>query len=274
MTQPLTDAINALTRYANEVTGASDTTLSDAVETLVEGYGQGGGGSVSQDFDQYLSGENIEIRSNVTRVRTGGITAHSGITVIDLPECTRLENGAIQPSTYTNNSVHFRSLNRLNLPKVEALGTISLCGIADGGTGTLDSIVLPSLKQKLWTAGNGRAFQENTAIKKYDFGNYGISTPFNWGSGMDFYSTQDAIEAIIFRYNCVINIGGTAVFRKNNTTNIALGTNCFIYVPSSQIENYKVATNWSTLYAQYPDMFKTIEGSQYEHYYADGTPIE
>ena len=44
MAQPLTDAITALTRYANETTGASDLTLSDAVETLVEGYGQGGGG--------------------------------------------------------------------------------------------------------------------------------------------------------------------------------------------------------------------------------------
>ena len=54
MAQPLTDAINALTRYANETTGASDTTLSDAVETLVEGYGQGGGGSVSQDAEGYI----------------------------------------------------------------------------------------------------------------------------------------------------------------------------------------------------------------------------
>ena len=42
---PLTDAIEALTRYANETTGASDTTLSDAVGTLVAGYGGGGGGS-------------------------------------------------------------------------------------------------------------------------------------------------------------------------------------------------------------------------------------
>lgn len=54
MAQPLTDAINALTRYANETTGASDTTLSDAVETLVAGYGQGGGGSVSQDAEGYI----------------------------------------------------------------------------------------------------------------------------------------------------------------------------------------------------------------------------
>lgn len=43
MTQPLTDAINALTRYANETTGQSDTNLSDAVRTLCDGYGGGGG---------------------------------------------------------------------------------------------------------------------------------------------------------------------------------------------------------------------------------------
>lgn len=41
MAQPLTDAINALTTYANTVTGASDTTLSDAVATLASGYGGG-----------------------------------------------------------------------------------------------------------------------------------------------------------------------------------------------------------------------------------------
>ena len=39
MATPLTDSINALTTYANEVTGTSDTTLSDAVHTLASGYG-------------------------------------------------------------------------------------------------------------------------------------------------------------------------------------------------------------------------------------------
>lgn len=42
MATPLTDGINALTTYANGVTGASDTTLSDAVHTLASGYGGGG----------------------------------------------------------------------------------------------------------------------------------------------------------------------------------------------------------------------------------------
>ena len=41
MSTPLTDSINALTAYANEVTGAEDATLSDAVGRLCEGYGEG-----------------------------------------------------------------------------------------------------------------------------------------------------------------------------------------------------------------------------------------
>ena len=41
MATPLTDGINALTQYANEVTGKQDTTLSDAVGSLVEGYSGG-----------------------------------------------------------------------------------------------------------------------------------------------------------------------------------------------------------------------------------------
>lgn len=43
VTEDLADSIGALTTYANGVTGESDTTLSDAVESLADGYGQGGG---------------------------------------------------------------------------------------------------------------------------------------------------------------------------------------------------------------------------------------
>ncbi len=67
----LTSRIQALTTYANEVTGASDTTLSDAVATLAEGYGQGGGslpsviskidgGSFTLTSDTALSNKQIE----------------------------------------------------------------------------------------------------------------------------------------------------------------------------------------------------------------------
>lgn len=41
MATPLTDAINALTTYANSITGKSDTNLPDAVRSLADGYGGG-----------------------------------------------------------------------------------------------------------------------------------------------------------------------------------------------------------------------------------------
>ncbi len=54
MAQPLTDAIEALTTYANTVTGKTppDTTLSDAVATLASGYG--GGGASADDVARGL----------------------------------------------------------------------------------------------------------------------------------------------------------------------------------------------------------------------------
>lgn len=79
MAKPLTDAINALTTYANTVTGASDTTLSEAVATLANGYGGGGGAlqlidtitvaedtrSVNIDFTQYSAYDIIIVTEDV-----------------------------------------------------------------------------------------------------------------------------------------------------------------------------------------------------------------
>lgn len=266
-TTPLTDAINALTTYANEVTGKNDTTLSDAVGSLVDGYGGSGNGSL----DDYIDGTTIEIISNVNVVRTNGITASgNNITSIILPECTELKDGAIRYGGYTNNSKFFTALSHLELPKVQKLGTMSLCGISSPSS--LNAIVLPSLVQLTWRASNGRAFERNTAIKKYDFGSSALS-PISIGSAVNWYGTNDVITDLIFRYNGVVSINTIDVFRYDNTHYFSFGTTCFIYVPQAQLENYKTATNWSTLYSSYPDMFKTIEGSIYETQYADGTPI-
>ena len=57
MSTPLTDSINALTTYANEVTGASDTTLSDAVHTLASGYG-GGSSGLAYETGTYTAASN------------------------------------------------------------------------------------------------------------------------------------------------------------------------------------------------------------------------
>lgn len=70
---------------------------------------------------------------------------------------------------------------------------------------------------------------------------------------------------------------GNLILRGQNIVPIS-NTNAIssikdVYVPGSLIETYKTSTNWSTKYDAGTLTFHAIEGSQYENYYADGTPI-
>lgn len=55
MSNPGAEQLQALITYANEVTGASDTKISDAVATLASGYGQGG----FNPFPYLYNGQNL-----------------------------------------------------------------------------------------------------------------------------------------------------------------------------------------------------------------------
>ena len=59
MSTPLTDRIEALTASANATTGASDTTLTDAVGTLIAGFGQSALVAVEY-IGQYILSESWE----------------------------------------------------------------------------------------------------------------------------------------------------------------------------------------------------------------------
>ncbi len=65
---PLTSNINALITLANLATGELDTNLSDAVHTLIDGYGQGGGGSnvVVGTFTGTTEGELLRVNTGYT----------------------------------------------------------------------------------------------------------------------------------------------------------------------------------------------------------------
>ena len=228
---------------------------------VAQGGGVGGG-----SLDDYLSGEDIEIISNITVLKIKAITADN-VTAIVLPECIELKAGAISDANYENSTGGMTKLARLELPKVKKISTSSLCAIY----GTIDAIVLPSLETMGWKSENGRAFRLNR-IKYYDFGNPSISS-LDWGKGRHWYQCSDYPEAIIFRYSGVVTITSDSVFRKTNSEDLKLGDTCFVYVPNALITSYQNANYWSDIYARHPDMFKPIEGSIYETHYADGTPI-
>jgi hypothetical protein len=91
--------------------------------------------------------------------------------------------------------------------------------------------------------------------------------------GLEAYTFENcpALTTLILRPNHVCKLNNTNAF---NGTPFASGkTGGEIFVPSAQIENYKVATNWSTVDGWGTITWKAIEGSQYENYYADGSEV-
>ena len=71
----LTSRIQALTAYANEVTGESDTTLANAVASLAQGYGQGGGGYIQLLDTITVENDTRSVLIDMTRYPTLDICA-------------------------------------------------------------------------------------------------------------------------------------------------------------------------------------------------------
>ena len=89
------------------------------------------------------------------------------------------------------------------------------------------------------------------------------------GSDSFFYQTRcQNIEALILRGNTLVpltkSLGGAG-----GTQNFGISAKNRIYVPAALVDEYKNATNWSS----YSNIILPIEGSKYEHYWVDGTPI-
>lgn len=115
MSTPLTDSINALTTYANEVTGASDTNLSDAVHTLASGYGGGGNvvtGTYTPTEDVYAKDVQIPhdlgVAPDFIIAYADGIApdASSNVAYVVAGTCTKIN--ATSPQTTQNHQGFFQ----------------------------------------------------------------------------------------------------------------------------------------------------------------------
>lgn len=129
----LTDGINALTTYANEVTSGSDTTLSEAVATLAAGYGQGGGDTVY--CGSYGALYTVDTVTDSTRADTGfreceylETITHSEATSVSLYaggfNCVALKSVTVPKcATYPNYFIRQQGSSYCNLESV-TLGSI------------------------------------------------------------------------------------------------------------------------------------------------------
>ena len=173
---PLTDGITALTTYANEVTGGADETLSDAVETLASGYGQGANiaqgtfmcedinGVQTVDIDYAGAGYPLIIYICGTEYQETPVnsTIHSVIAMKELPYNAAEYTGG----NYDNYSLGSMYYNGQTLTRAQNNAKVTS---QDSPNTSLSSCVRMSdkktLKIKVTPTGTSIAFAKNTEYK-------------------------------------------------------------------------------------------------------------
>lgn len=230
--------LSALLTAANTKTGESDTTLTDAMQTLIDGYGQGGGGDeeddlITGDFTTYTNDRVASIRSQFFS-RMSNLQSVSFANVTELPGERHFDrsgiSGVAMPKLTMTSAYMFNECQSLiNVPKT------ALPDVATISQNTFYNC------QHLETADFLSATQINANA----------------------FSRCFLLTVLILRADSVCSLANVNAFENTpiRGRNSMSGT---IYVPSSLIESYKTATNWSSIYGQGHCTFSAIEGSQYE----------
>ena len=210
---------------------------------------------------------------NATSFRVNYAIESSDVVAVSAPLITTL------PSYCFSNS---KKLNTVDLPLVTLVGYQAFANCK-----ALTSINLPkaTIQDQVFTGCSNllyavigttgtyyRQFYGCTNLKVVDMSNQGKLHQLTNGSS--------SFDTLILRDTALTTLFFVAAF--DNTPFASGGTGGTIYIPKVLYDelgtgsslDYKAATNWSTIDGYGTITWAQIEGSQYENYYADGTPIE
>lgn len=244
--------IQSLIAAANTATGESDATLTDAVQTLVDGYGQGGDGEWTTDGVANGTQPSGDLVIAASYIEQNAFRNRKYITSIRSTTITALYAGACQ---------YCGGLLTVFLPKVTAnrTDTLSYCPV-------LKTAVIGSI------GGAAYAFRYDSALETVDLstGNIEAST----------FNHCPVLSKLILRNSAIQKLNAINAF-TTDTPFKSGGTGGTIYIPKALYDHlgdgsaldYKAATNWSTIDGYGTITWAQIEGSIYETQYADGTPI-
>lgn len=243
--------IQSLISAANAKTGESDATLTDAVQTLVDGYGQGGGGEWTTDGIADGSEPNGDI------ILSDSVKALGDYALAGRKSLTGVKGFGI--ATIRTYAFSGTSTRKICFPN--ALVGQNACRVAD-----LEVAVIKSFE---WYNG---CYNCKKLIKLDIGGTFSIRSAQNCDG-------CTALKTIILRANSIAAMSNKSDL--NNTPFASGGAGGTIYIPKALYDHlgdgsaldYKAATNWSTIDGYGTITWAKIEGSVYENAYADGTPI-
>lgn len=255
---PLTDAINALTTYSNTVTGASDTTLSEAVATLASGYG---GGSV--DWGAVAQGDEpqgalvLNMTKNFRQAAFRGCTGITSVEIASIPNNQTAASDAFYGCSalvsfdfgnlYGIGGSMFRDCT--SLAKVESANVKRLNGTYSFYNTAITRACFPNL-----TGLTGRAFEHATYLVLADIGSSDTVQA-------NLFKDCTALRTLIIRRSTMAALNGWNADVMGGIYNNPTAST--IYVPSSLKSTYQTGANWSSAYSA-GVTFTALEGSPYE----------
>lgn len=223
--------------------------------------------------------------SSIQNIPGGAGTDYLALDISDTP--FTYENGSI--TSIRTNAFRKSPITRATFPNVTTVGSDAfresgLLGIYAADFPSLEQIngfgnSIPNLVFACFKSASRLGSSSLTSHSKLiiaDFGSANITPLGIEGSSL----TSDTVLAtIILRHTTVMPLKALTPF--NNTPFASGRTGGTIYIPKVLYDHlgdgtaldYKAATNWSTYDGYGTITWAKIEGSQYENYYADGTPI-
>ena len=232
--------IQNLIDASNTATNQSNTDLTSAVDALLRGYGT----SDEQSIHSRIDGTITEIESYATQVYVYAFASCANLTTAIFPNAKSVAGSAFSSC---------RSLVNVYFPKVETVyaSAFSQCS-------KLESIILPEA-----TSLKINAFSGCYGLKSID-----LPKMTNIANGV--FSSCYSLASIIIRNESMCSLENIGAFNScyhilgvvNSTYNPDGLKDGYFYVPSSLVESYKQASNWSNFATQ----FRALED-----YTVDGT---
>lgn len=247
--------MSAIGNAIREKTGKTDLILPADMPTEIEGIESGGSGGGQELLDAMIDRSITEVSSNATSIGDYVFNGCESLTTANIPLVTSIGNNAFNGC---------KNLTTADFPLVTSIGNNAFDGCESLTTanfplvtsiGTSDFIYcknLTTVNMPLVTSIGSYAFRVCENLTTADF-------PVATSIGSYAFNGCAKLKILILRKTeevCTLS-------NKNafSSTPIVSGTG-YIYVPSALIEQYKVATNWST----YATQFRALED-----YTIDGT---
>lgn len=226
----------------------------------------GGGGFTWDDFASNQTPTGAVSFKTATAIGERAFSNRKGITSVDLTGITSIgayafaEDSNITEMTNADDVLtiaqrafqNCSNLGWLHFPKCTSIGTggYALYGAGKAGYG----VVFPA-----YVGTTQIEFMRGSRYTVCDLGEKVTAL-----GARHFYDGSKTYTVILRNPNQVVTAA--------DTNRLDMKADSKVYVPSALVESYQTASNWSTIYAA-GVQFLPIEGSQYENYYADGTPI-